>query len=220
MYSVTAPLKQPSFDALLDDIAHYYTQKIHAHGATPLGVDWSCVPTQQMRFVHLLKLCSFESAISLNDVGCGYGALLAFLAKRFRGAPIDYLGMDISPAMIAHAQKLWRKRSGTKFLVASSSPRIADYSIASGIFNVKLNQPVDLWELFVAQSLADMHLASRRGFAVNFLTPPSAQNPPVPELYYAEPEVWREYCERTFHSRVEVIGGYGLREYTLIARSS
>ncbi|MBA3592615.1 MAG: methyltransferase domain-containing protein [Polaromonas sp.] len=217
---MTEHLKQPSLDALLDDVAQYYTRKINTHGATPLGVDWSCVPTQQMRFVHLLKLCSFESATSLNDVGCGYGAVLAFLAKRFRGTAIDYLGLDISPAMITQAQKLWQKRIGTKFLIASTSPRTADYSIASGIFNVKLKQPIDLWELFVAKSLANMHSTSRRGFAVNFLTPTSAQSLPVPELYYAQPDVWREYCERTFNSKVEVIAGYGLREYTLIARSS
>lgn len=171
-----------------------------------------------MRFVHLLKLCSFDTPITLNDIGCGYGALLAFLAKRFRGKAVDYLGIDLSPAMIAHAKKLWRKRPGTAFAVANNSPRMADYSIASGIFNVKLTQPIDLWEHFVAKTLADMHATSRRGFAVNFLTPSPAQTPAIPELYSVFPEVWCRHCEHAFNSRVEIVTGYGMREYTLLVR--
>ena len=217
---MTAALSQNSLESLLAEVGQYYSRKIGTFGATPLGVDWSCVPTQQMRFVHLLKLCNFDAPITLNDVGCGYGALLAFLAKRFRGKAVNYLGIDLSPAMIAHAQVLWRKRQDTAFAVASISPRTADYSIASGIFNVKLTQPVDLWEHFVAKTLADMHATSRRGFAVNFLAPSSAQTPAIPELYSAHPDVWRQHCEQAFNSRVEIIAGYGMREYTLLARTA
>jgi SAM-dependent methyltransferase len=216
---VTADLSQKSLAGLLAEVGQYYSRKIDTYGATPLGVDWSCAPTQEMRFVHLLKLCNFDDAISLNDVGCGYGALLAFLAKRFRGKAVNYLGIDLSPAMIAHAQVLWKKRRDTAFAVASISPRTADYSIASGIFNVKLNQPVELWEHFVAKTLADMHATSRRGFSVNFLAP-SAPMTAIPELYSAGPDVWRQHCEKAFNSRVEIIAGYGMQEYTLLVRTA
>ena len=56
-------------------ISDYYTGKIKKFGATPLGMDWTCVPTQQVRFIQLLKLCDFTAPFSLNDLGCGYGAL-------------------------------------------------------------------------------------------------------------------------------------------------
>jgi hypothetical protein len=49
-------------------------RKIRKFGATPLGVDWTCVSTQQLPFVQLLKLCDTSPA-SLNDLGCGYGAI-------------------------------------------------------------------------------------------------------------------------------------------------
>lgn len=210
-------LSQASLEQLLADVEQYYTQKVTTHGATPLGVDWSCVPTQEMRFVQLLKLCSFDSPLSLNDVGCGYGALLAFLAKRFRSKAVDYLGIDLSPAMIAQARQKWRRRRETEFAVGSISPRIADYSIASGIFNVKLSQAVDVWEHFTAKTLANMHKTSRRGFAVNFLSPLASH---APELYCVHPDIWREHCERAFNTKVEVISGYGMREYTLLARNT
>src|SRR5437870_7867187 len=134
---------------LYSDIAQYYTQKVKNHGATPLGVDWPCLPTQELRFVQLLRVCDFGASFSLNDIGCGYGAMLAFLVKRYRRKKIAYLGVDLSLAMITEARRLWLPRSDTEFLVANTSPRVADYSVASGIFNVKLNQPEALWTQFI-----------------------------------------------------------------------
>lgn len=206
------------FAGLYLDIERYYTQKIKNHGPTPLGVDWPCLPTQQLRFVQLLRLCDFANPFSLNDIGCGYGAMLAFLAKRHRGKTIDYLGVDLSPAMIAEAHQRWRKRRETKFAVANASPRMADYSVASGIFNVKLNQPEALWTQFIEKTLAAMHATSRRGFAVNFLAPLAEGAVVRPELYRAPPALWTRYCEQTFGAAVEVLENYGMREYSLLVR--
>lgn len=216
MTEIASP--QP-LETLLAEVGHYYTRKIGIYGATPLGVDWSCEPTQQMRFVQLLKLCKFDSPITLNDVGCGYGALLTLLSKRFRGKSIDYLGIDLSPNMIANAEKLWGKRRATKFAVASVSPRIADYSVASGIFNVKLTQPDGLWVQFVETTLMMMHATSHRGFAVNFLAPLPGGVPGIQELYRPPSGLWASYCKKKFGSDVEVLNGYGMREYTLLVRS-
>src|SRR5580693_3571806 len=80
--------------------AEYYTQKVKAFGCTPFGVDWTCQPTQEMRFVQLLKLCDFSAPFSINDLGCGYGALVAFLYRRHAGCAIDYLGIDLSGEMV------------------------------------------------------------------------------------------------------------------------
>lgn len=208
------------FAELYSDIEQYYTQKVKNHGATPLGVDWPCLPTQELRFVQLLRLCDFEAPFSLNDIGCGYGAMLAFLAKRYRRKTIDYLGVDLSSAMIAEARQLWRKRRDTGFVVANTSPRVADYSVASGIFNVKLNQPEILWTQFIERTLATMHATSRRGFAVNFLAPLTEGTTGRPELYKASSALWGQYCEREFRATVEVLGNYGMREYTLLVRTS
>ena len=129
-------------DDLFGQVEQYYSKKMTAYGPTPLGVDWSCMPTQEMRFVQLLKIFAFQGdandTIALNDIGCGYGALLAFLSKRYRKKMIDYLGVDLSPAMIAQATKLWKKRPATSFQLGSNGYRVADYAVASGIFNVKL----------------------------------------------------------------------------------
>lgn len=217
---MAASLSCPSVAGLLAEVEQYYTRKVDTHGATPLGVDWSCVPTQQMRFVQLLKLCAFDSPVTLNDIGCGYGALLAFMAQRYREKAVDYLGVDLSPAMLTHARRLWRKRPNTEFIIGSGSQRTADYSIASGIFNVKLGQPEALWIRFIEETLTGMHHTSRLGFAANFLAPLAEGVTVQPELYRSPSAFWVRYCEEKFGASVEVLENYGMREYTLLVRNT
>jgi SAM-dependent methyltransferase len=198
-------------------IAAYYSSRLGQFGTTPLGVDWTCQATQEMRFVQLLKLCDFTSAVSLNDLGCGYGALIAFLDRRHAGGAIDYLGIDVSQAMVRRARRLWRGRSNTSFAHGHAGSRMADYSIASGIFNVEQDQPRHEWETFVATSLDNLYETSRRGFAVNFMkqsTAGSGRN----GLYYTDNTHWARYCATKFAATAEVHEGYGLKEFTLIVR--
>jgi trans-aconitate methyltransferase len=171
-----------------------------------------------LRFIQLLRLCSFEAAFSLNDVGCGYGALRGFLRQRHRLARIDYLGVDLSQAMIDSARSRWGHVPQTRFEAASALLRMADYSIASGLFNVRLHHADTDWERWVAHTLQSLHAASQIGFAVNFLAPPQTGEASPQELYRPTIEQWKSYCESDLHSTVEPITGYGMREYTLLVR--
>jgi SAM-dependent methyltransferase len=200
-------------------IARYYTAKILRHGPTPRGVDWTCTATQELRFVQLLQIRGSSAGFSLNDFGCGYGAVLAYLDRWHPDAAVDYLGLDLSATMVRRAQREWRHRAGARFVAGATSPRVADYAIASGIFNVKLRQPLDRWTLFIARTLADMAATSRRGFAANFMAPRERDEEAEPELYRSTPAPWIDYCERTLGCSVELVAGYGLREFTLLARS-
>lgn len=200
------------------DIEAYYSRKVLRYGATPLGVDWSCVPTQELRFVQLLKLFDRTQAFSVNDIGCGYGALLKFLSERFKRLKIDYCGFDLSVAMIDEAKRIFARHKLAQFSVASRNPRLADYCVASGIFNVKLEQSDAVWTAFIKTTLTDMHASSRIGFAVNFLTPLPQDPTTAPELYRAPASFWQAYCEQTLNAQVTLIEGYGLREYTLLVR--
>lgn len=194
----------------------YYSGTIKKYGATPLGVDWSCVPTQELRFLKLLRLCDFGAPFSLNDIGCGYGALLDFLERQHSGMLVDYLGIDLVPAMIRHACRL--HRAPGRFIRGHTIPRVADYCVASGIFNVQLEQPLRVWEALIASTLDQMHQASTRGFAVNFMRAPPTGRPVRRGLYVTEPKRWSQYCTEHLRIRTRVIEGYGMPEFTLLAR--
>jgi SAM-dependent methyltransferase len=203
----------------LDAVSTYYSATLRQFGATPRGVDWPSRPNQELRFVQLLKLCDFSVPRTLNDVGCGYGALRALLSRRHRRAPIDYLGTDVSAAMVATARRRWRHRADCSFEVAAGATRLADYSLASGIFNVKLNCPLPEWEALVAHTLDDLQRHSRLGYAVNFITPPAPGQASPPELYRPPIERWLQHLSRHQpHGQVTVLQDYGLPEVTLLMR--
>ncbi len=206
-----------AIDGAYASIENYYTKKILAHGATPNGVDWESQATQEMRFVQLLRICDFSEPFSLNDLGCGYGALLSMLRKRHRTASINYLGIDVSDSMVSTAKRRWASATNANFIHGREAPRIADYSVASGIFNVKLNQPLDTWTALIERTLHHLNAVSRVAFSVNFLAhlPPGSNCPQ--ELYCADPCQWAEFCSRTLGARVEVLDNYGMREFTLHA---
>ncbi len=195
----------------------YYSEAIDQHGPTPLGVDWPSVASQYLRFLQLLKICDFDRPFSLNDFGCGYGALLEYLALRHGGARIAYDGIDLSPSMIATASKRWSTRPQTAFRVASRCLKTADYSIASGVFNVRLSQPIDAWEIYIEHILRDLCDRSRVGFAVNFMLPHD-DAPTENELYRTPRSRWIAFCRKRLSCTVTPLTGYGLREFTLLAR--
>jgi SAM-dependent methyltransferase len=205
------------FAEIYASVEAYYSEKVTAFGPTPYGVDWDSIITQEVRFLQLLKICDFSAPFTLNDVGCGYGALWSYLTKYHSETDIDYLGFDVSPAMINHADSLQRDLSRAGFMVANVSPRTADYAVASGIFNVRLDQPVDRWERYIGKTLVDMHASSRRGFAVNFMTP-TAFNENPEGLYCTTPHPWVRFCETQLRASAQVLADYGLREFTLLVR--
>jgi SAM-dependent methyltransferase len=211
-----APIDQ-EYAEIYASIEAYYSEKVTAFGPTPFGADWDSIITQEVRFLQLLKICNFSAPFALNDIGCGYGALWSYLTKYHSETDIDYLGTDVSPAMICHADGLQRDLSRAAFIVAKASPRIADYSVASGVFNVRLGHPLDRWEHYIGKTLVDMHASSRLGFAVNFMTP-NAFNDMPEGLYCTTPAPWIRFCENQLRSSAQVLADYGLREFTLLVR--
>jgi SAM-dependent methyltransferase len=196
-------------------VREYYSGTLQRHGTTPLGVDWPNVVSQYLRFVQLLKLCRFGQPFSLNDFGCGYGALLEFLAMRHADAAVTYRGIDISPGMVGAARARWAGNTRAVFAEGSQCGALADYSVASGTLNVRLGRPVAEWEAYLEAILGDLDASSRIGFAVNFMLPHD-EAPTEAGLYRTAPERWTPFCER--FGRVELITGYGLREFTLLVR--
>lgn len=203
-----------AFAQLRSSVQAYYTRKVRSHGATALGVDWPSTPSLELRLVQLLKVCDFSGPFSLNDLGCGYAAALDLIERRWPKNQIDYFGIDLSQDMVAHARRRWRHRPGSDFIAGHQCGREADYSIASGVFNVKLHHCTQLWTAHIQAVLGDLHRSSRRGFAVNFMLPAAAAG--TPELYGSDPDQWVTYCERVLGRSVQLVQGYGMLEYSLL----
>ncbi|MGE0822671.1 MAG: trans-aconitate 2-methyltransferase [Candidatus Binatia bacterium] len=206
-----------TWETILQQTAAYYTAKIQEHGATARGVDWNSTESQSMRFQQLLRLCLDTSRpFSINDIGCGYGALVDYLqACHYR---FSYAGVDLSTAMIQVATERYLHDSRCQFFTTFSALPVADYSVASGIFNVKLSTPDGEWITYMAAMLDQLASVSSLGFAFNVLTQYSDAERQRPDLYYADPRFWFDHCQQRYSRWVALLHDYGLYEFTILVR--
>jgi SAM-dependent methyltransferase len=202
---------------LIGQVERYYSDKMARHGATPLGVDWNDESGQHLRFERLLQvLDGVGPRVSINDYGCGYGGLVDALAQR--GQPVSYRGFDVSEAMAAAGRRRYVDRPDVSFVSSRPDLTPADFTVASGIFNVRQSQPVAAWERYVLETIDDLVALSRRGVAFNALTAYADRPLMRDDLYYADPAVLLDHCLRRFSRNVIVDHDYELYEFTVIIR--
>lgn len=201
---------------LLSDVANYYSEKIAQHGETPRGVDWNSEESQTMRFRKLCKIITKNEAFSINDLGCGYGALFNFLKSQHQD--FSYLGIDISENMIQAAMQRNQGNLQARFIISNEPDSLADYGVSSGIFNVCLGRSNTEWHDYIESTLNVLNRTSRIGFAFNCLTSYSDQDKMRDYLYYADPCVLFDLCKRRYSRNVALLHDYGLYEFTILVR--
>lgn len=204
-------------DTILDQVADYYSAKLAKHGETSRGVDWNGPESQSLRFAQLSRVFRTAEDFSVNDIGCGYGAYVDYLDGKF--SRVSYSGFDIAENMVEAARKRL-DREGRRFVVASAPDLTADYSVASGIFNVRLECPDEPWLQFILDTLDVMDRSSRLGFAFNCLTSYSDVDKMRDYLYYADPCALFDHCKQKFSRNVALLHDYDLYEFTIIVRKN
>lgn len=203
---------------LLGEVASYYSEKLALHGDTPRGVDWNGEQGQSLRFEQLCKIIDSTQAFSVCDLGCGYGALVDYLKSTAR--TFNYLGVDVSQEMVASANQRYSGCTETRFICASSPDRVSDYSVASGIFNVRLGRSDEEWLAYLEDTLDTLDRSSRLGFSFNCLTSYSDEEKKRPDLYYADPCLIFDLCKRRYSRQVALLHDYGLYEFTILVRKT
>lgn len=202
---------------LLTGIASYFTAALAEHGPNARGVDWNGEASQTLRFTQLCKIIEpYKAEFTLNDLGCGYGALLDFLADDHRLAA--YCGVDLCADMIAAARDRHAARTRANFVTATAPPTIADYGVASGIFNVRMDIDDERWFRHIETTLDALNATSRHGFAFNCLTSWSDSDRMRDYLYYADPCRLFDLCKRRYSRHVALLHDYGLYEFTVLVR--
>ncbi len=207
---------QAQAGGILAEVAGYYSDKLALHGATPQGVDWNGEQSQGLRFEQLCRIVESTRGFSINDLGCGYGAFLDFVSQRYDG--IDYCGIDVSAEMVQAARQRHPGRQDARFVQAGEPVRVADYSVASGIFNVRLGRSDAEWRTYLEGTLDALDRQSRLGFAFNCLTLWSDADRMRDYLYYADPCALFELCKRRYSRNVALLHDYGLYEFTILVR--
>ena len=209
-------------DDILHSLQDYFTNRITKYGANFRGVDWNSAARQELCFRQLMRICEDPAQglvaqnFSINDYGCGYGALVQYLVQHdYKFA--YYTGFEITQAMSDKAREIFGLKN-CRFTTDENTLSPADYTIASGLLSLKLDTSNEQWEKYVLQLLDSLWTLSEKGFAFNSLTKYSDPDLLRPELYYADPCFLFDYCKTRFSRNVALLHDYGVYEFTILVR--
>ena len=120
--------------------------------------------------------------------------------------------------MIRTAEQRNQNSTQARFVLSSEPDQVADYGVASGIFNVRLGRSDDEWRSYLEATLDVLDRTSRIGFAFNCLTSYSDADKMRDYLYYADPCVLFDLCKHRYSRDVALLHDYGLYEFTILVR--
>jgi len=205
-------------DKIDKDLKKYYEDTLSANGASAKGVGWKNEEAQRVRFEQLAKVVAGDGPFSVNDLGCGLGDLIGLLDERF--PEYAYHGYDVLAEMIELATRQYGNHPKASFSVIAdaSAMQEADYSVASGIFNLRYGTPDEEWLRYILESIGWMNRKSHRGFAFNALTKYSDPEYMQAHLYYSDPLYLFDYCKRNFAKDVALLHDYQQYDFTIIVR--
>ncbi|MDQ3713652.1 MAG: class I SAM-dependent methyltransferase [Acidobacteriota bacterium] len=204
------------FEDIAEQLENHFDKRVEMYGAGLQSVDWKSTEAQYNRFRQLLKVVDRSKPFSINDYGCGCGELINLLkASNF---DFDYFGFDVSSQMIEKAEEIYRAFDNCSFSTESRDLPVADYTIASGIFNLKFGADDERWKEYMLKTVHELNAVSRLGFSFNALTSYSDIEYQRADLYYADPLFWFDYCKRNISKRVSLLHDYPEYDFTIIVR--
>lgn len=203
-------------NSILGKVSEYYDAKLAEHGETPKGVDWNGEESQYLRFEQLSKIIQVPGRFTINDIGCGYGAYYDYLSSVY--SDFSYAGIDISEPMIDAASRRLKNATNANLIISEKPDTVADYAIASGLFNVRLEHTEAEWTAYIHDTLTILDQSCSRGFAFNCLTSYSDADRKRDYLHYANPGQLFDYCKTQHSPQIALFHDYGLYEFTILVR--
>lgn len=198
----------------LTGIRDLYAGNLAEHGLSSKSVGWKDDWSHLLRFERLSRIIDPDAGgYSVNDWGCGYGAMFSYLDALPGPKLREYIGYDISQQMIAAASAQCDP-ARSRFILGPEVTEEADYSFVSGTFNVKLQASDEEWDAYVKRQLTVIYGNSRKGLAFNLLT--SYVDWKAGNLFYADPTQFFDFCQRHLSRHVTLVHDYALFEWTML----
>jgi SAM-dependent methyltransferase len=204
---------------LLAPVARIYGRRLDQCGASAKGVFWKGEVWQRRRFERLCDIFApadmASGGVSINDLGCGYGAFFKYLREFPVLRDSRYYGYDISQEMIAACRDRISDPRASFHRKMWASKR-ADYSFASGTYNLHGNADEEQWREYVEASLRQLWHRTGKALAFNMLRLDEAEK--YDGLYYTDPERVRAFCVKYLSEDVEMFDESPMPDVTFFVR--
>jgi SAM-dependent methyltransferase len=182
------------------------------------GVDWgSDERNLELRYEKMAAVIEPASAPdpapSLLDVGCGFGGFHSYLART--GREVVYTGIDLVPAMIAHAGRTFADATWIVGDIFEFDPTHRfDYVVCNGILTQKLAATITEMDAFAEGLILKLFALCSRGVAFNVMSTKVSYM--SDNLYYKSPVELLAWCLADVTPRVRIDHLYPpLHEYTM-----
>ncbi len=164
-------------------VRKFYRERWREFGYDTRSLGIGSRASQEERFRVLAEIGDLQGATIL-DVGCGFGDLLSYLARR--GIAVQYYGIDNQESFIEEAR---RRHPDSEFLCTGIEDfpggRRFDYVFVSGTFNVKFRADQEEW---VYRMLERMFSLAEYGLGINMLSTYYDPGHYREDMFYCEPE--------------------------------
>ena len=180
-------------------IAQKYNSRFLRLGAVPEASLWFSEIRQLTRFkliADILEQTGLGFNFSISDIGCGYGALLAYLIKRFPDKNFSYAGFEIADKPLDYCRKKYTQEN-VSFHIGNIPDKNRDFSVMSGTYNYAPIQSPKDWENYLFENLKKIWNLSRRGIIFNISVAKKAKITSQNISYFSQENV-KNFCCNNF----------------------
>jgi len=203
---------------LLTPVVKAYERRLRQFGAEARGVFWKDEDLQRQRYDILSAIfddIDQAGGLTIHDFGCGYGALFDYLKDMPVMKASGYIGTDMSVDMITQAKRRISDPR-TSFIRHLMAVDVADYTFASGTYNMHVGQNEEDWETYVKASLKQLWSKTRKGLAFNMLRDDADER--YDGLYYINGRDLFDFCTRELSPNVILQNDSPLPDWTFFVR--
>ena len=169
-------------------LKEHYSRLVEEHGDSPLAVQMTSLESQERRLEILTQVVTGEYGRVL-DFGCGTGELYNYINNK-SNRDCEYVGYDISPAMISLAQEKFPEvKFDCRDILRDDIDEEFEYIFVSGVFNNLMSDN----QSFMEAVLSKLYAHTGKALAFNGL---STYVDYFDEgLYYTDPSDVFQYCK-------------------------